>query len=417
MIRLPWEMGCYVGFAALCLTSACWSTPPLVDGTFTEDEWAMLTTDFRLPEPERCPDGLDAARCDAAARLGRRLFFEPALSGPIEIDDPYAPGAQGEAGKVSCASCHDPDHYFVDVRSQPTNVSSGAIYTSHNAMSALDAAYKSAVAARNCDAPDADPLCANVFAWTGAYATPGGVLNLAGTNAMRSNGTIMRDVIEADATLHLDYFRAFCPAGNCPDVLEPDRVFANVALAFEAYVRRLDSVDSPFDCYIASPLDADLNTITTCRDTSGHEFGDAERRGLAVFLRKGTCIDCHRGPLFSDLEFHDTGVPQLGPHVPATDGGVGAAPQVGMPADRLGQFLTPPLRNVAETAPYMHAGQLATLADVIEFYRHGGVTEGFTGHKDPRIQPLEITDDDARDLEAFLRMLTGSPVPDEIARP
>jgi cytochrome c peroxidase len=55
----------------------------------------------------------------------------------------------------------------------------------------------------------------------------------------------------------------------------------------------------------------------------------------------------------------------------------------------------------------MHAGQIETLADVIEFYRHGGGDEGYLGVKDPRIQPLEIDDDEARALEAFLRSLTG----------
>jgi hypothetical protein len=56
----------------------------------------------------------------------------------------------------------------------------------------------------------------------------------------------------------------------------------------------------------------------------------------------------------------------------------------------------------------MHAGQYATLGEVIEFYRRGGDAQGFSGIKDGRMQPLEITDDEARDLEAFLRSLTGS---------
>jgi cytochrome c peroxidase len=69
--------------------------------------------------------------------------------------------------------------------------------------------------------------------------------------------------------------------------------------------------------------------------------------------------------------------------------------------------LTQPLRNVAETGPYMHAGQLGSLAEVIEFYRRGGDSEGYAGVKDPRIQPLEIDDDEARALAAFLASLTS----------
>ena len=65
----------------------------------------------------------------------------------------------------------------------------------------------------------------------------------------------------------------------------------------------------------------------------------------------------------------------------------------------------------------MHAGQLATLADVIHFYRWGGDAAGFTGTSDPRITPLEIDDGDAADLEAFLRTLTGVPVPAHLTVP
>jgi len=86
-------------------------------------------------------------------------------------------------------------------------------------------------------------------------------------------------------------------------------------------------------------------------------------------------------------------------HVPVGDGRSG------------GQFLTQPLRGVSLTGPYMHAGQLATLADVIEFYRRGGDREGYAGVRDPRIQPLEIDDEEARALEAFLISLTRRETP------
>lgn len=32
------------------------------------------------------------------------------------------------------------------------------------------------------------------------------------------------------------------------------------------------------------------------------------------------------------------------------------------------QFKTPTLRNIAQTAPYMHNGMFATLEEVVEFY-------------------------------------------------
>jgi len=117
--------------------------------------------------------------------------------------------------------------------------------------------------------------------------------------------------------------------------------------------------------------------------------------------------------LLSDLRFHNTGVAQRGPHVPGDDHGLADyvhslgpedAPLV--PGD-VGRFLTPPLRNVSETAPYMHAGQLASLSEVIEFYRRGGGEPGYVGIKDPRLQALDLDRDEALALEAFLRSLTG----------
>jgi cytochrome c peroxidase len=193
-----------------------------------------------------------------------------------------------------------------------------------------------------------------------------------------------------------------------------DDPYQGIATALDLYLRRLTDSGSPFDRYIAGNFGA----LTT-----------EAKRGLALFIGKAMCIDCHTAPLLSDLKFHDTGVPQRGLHVPAVDGGVddclfdpttnlrARCPLVGRisandpdPHRYLGTFLTQPLRNVAQTGPYMHDGVFSSLADVIAFYNGGGVSDGFSGTKDPRIQPIGLTDDEAQDLEAFLRSLTGGPV-------
>lgn len=391
-------------FIALSLTG-CW-TQDLVDDTFTPGEWAFLSTEFRLPTPVRCPDGFTPERCDAAAELGHALFFDQRLSGEIVIDDPAAPGRPGEVGRIACASCHDSRRgdegrrrYFVDRRSEPNNVSSGSSYTRHNALSLVNLGYKDAVARDNCRGPDADPQrCGKVFSWTGIYDSPGAVLALAnGKAAMNSSPALVAATICAEpryAVLYQEVFDAVPDHAECPALAaarDPDDVVdENVKLALEAYVRRLESVDSPFDRYVAGDHAA---------------LSDAERRGLRVFIREGSCIECHRGPLLSDLRFHNTGVAQRGLHVPAVDDGLAIV--TGDPDDTHA-FLTPSLRNVAETGPYMHAGQLGSLREVIELYRRGGDEPGtFTGMIDPRLQPLEIDDEDAADLEAFLHALTG----------
>jgi len=82
-----------------------------------------------------------------------------------------------------------------------------------------------------------------------------------------------------------------------------------------------------------------------------------------------------------------------------------------------GKFKTPTLRNVAETAPYMHAGQLATLEDVVRFYvtREGATPAGH--HGETVLAPLDLTDAERADLVAFLESLTDTELPPELLGP
>jgi cytochrome c peroxidase len=167
------------------------------------------------------------------------------------------------------------------------------------------------------------------------------------------------------------------------DPISDDDVFAHAETVLDAYMRKLVSLDAPFDRWLAGDESA---------------VDDDVKRGFAVFVGRGLCADCHSTGRFTDLQFHTTGVPQTGLHVVADAGKAGA-------------FLTPGLRNVAQTGPYMHDGVFATLPDVIAFYRRGGDASDVA--KDPRIVPLDITDADADDLLAFLNALTGAPIADQ----
>ena len=71
-----------------------------------------------------------------------------------------------------------------------------------------------------------------------------------------------------------------------------------------------------------------------------------------------------------------------------------------------GQFRTPPLRGVERTAPYMHDGRFATLADVVRFYDtlQGSAPVGH--HGESVLEPLGLGEAGRADLEAFLRSLT-----------
>ena len=127
-------------------------------------------------------------------------------------------------------------------------------------------------------------------------------------------------------------------------------------------------------------------------------------RGARLFIGHAGCVECHRGPMFTDFAFHNIGVPQMGQYVPAMDAGrfdaIGAlvrhqnavrfdrssdfsdmkddAARLGLgttaPSSATGQFKTPTLRNVTKTAPYMHDGAYQTLWDVVNHYNFGGAT-------------------------------------------
>jgi cytochrome c peroxidase len=120
------------------------------------------------------------------------------------------------------------------------------------------------------------------------------------------------------------------------------------------------------------------------------------KAGLWVFMSKGGCWKCHPMPNFTDEGFHNTGVGvQDGKPEPGREAHTQA------PEDR-GRFKTPTLRGLPLTAPYMHDGSLATLEDVISFYARGGNPNP---NIDPRMKPLELTEQDKQNLLAFLQSL------------
>jgi cytochrome c peroxidase len=78
-----------------------------------------------------------------------------------------------------------------------------------------------------------------------------------------------------------------------------------------------------------------------------------------------------------------------------------------------GAFKTPTLRNIAQTAPYMHDGSQATLEEVVEWYAKGGHPNP---HLSDKIKKLDLTAQDKKDLVEFMKALTG-PLPEmETAR-
>jgi cytochrome c peroxidase len=126
-------------------------------------------------------------------------------------------------------------------------------------------------------------------------------------------------------------------------------------------------------------------------------------RGRALFHGKANCAICHDGFNFSDSDFHNLGV---GMQKEIAKPDLGRRDQTKEKADT-GKFKTPTLRNLADTAPYMHDGSQKTLAEVVDFYDRGGEKNE---QLDGRIKPLKLTAQEKTDLLAFLDALNGDKV-------
>jgi len=164
--------------------------------------------------------------------------------------------------------------------------------------------------------------------------------------------------------------------------------------------------------------------LTEKQMTSRMALTDIEARGLRLFIGKAKCTNCHNGPMFTNSDFHNLGLPpEKGKK---QDGGRAAAITqvlsnefncIGKFSDAKpnecvelrfidtsdkkyrGAFKTPTLRTVADRPPYMHAGQFATLREVLEFYRSQA--------DNPELGHKGLTDNELDQLEAFLRTLSS----------
>lgn len=420
-----------LGIAAL----GCGPEEELVDGIFTADEWERVQTLSPLPEvPEDTTNRF--ADDPAAAALGQRLFFEKGYSGPIVVGDDGKNGGlgmAGEEGKVACASCHH-GTWLLDERSRPGNVSLGAAWIPRNANSLVNAAHY---------APWIENDGVSDSLWSDALVDPELPIAMNGSRLRVAHVLFEEHRAEYDAIFDPDLDPALdsrapdaarFPAQGKPGDdawagMAPDDqaivnvIYANFGKAMAAYLRLLVSRDAPFDRYVAGDRGA---------------IGEGAKRGLALFIGKAGCVACHEGPHFSDDDFHVSGLAPEGPNIAPGETGREAAIKAvldnpfnsdGVYSDdrssgRLeglaenegarGEWRTKGLRQAAETAPYMHTGQLATLREVVEFYNAGGDEAGFVGAKSDKMKPLNLTDQEMDDLVAFLGSLTGEPVPEAL---
>lgn len=199
--------------------------------------------------------------------------------------------------------------------------------------------------------------------------------------------------------------------------------FDYIVKALSSFVRSLISLNAPFDAYA---YQADDNAISA-----------SAIRGMDLFFSERLeCHHCHGGFNFTQSTshekqpldrrpFHNTGLYNVSYHNnnPSNNNGIASGyplHDVGLSeittfAQDNGRFRAPTLRNIAVTAPYMHDGSIATLAEVIDFYAAGGrnITEGahvgdgrLNPLKSPFIKGFELTEQERLDLLSFLDTLT-----------
>jgi len=155
------------------------------------------------------------------------------------------------------------------------------------------------------------------------------------------------------------------------------------AMAIATFERTILSGNAPYDRYKKGDKKA---------------MSPEQVRGMSVFFDKAKCDRCHENANFTLNAYANLGV---GTDKPDPD--VGRYAITKDPRD-WGVFKIPTLREIEHTAPYMHDGSLKTLEEVVDFY-----DKGCTPNKnlDPNVRKLNLTDQDKKDLVAFLKALSG----------
>ena len=294
--------------------------------------------------------------------LGRKLYYDKSLS----VDN-----------SIACASCHDPEAGFADPNQFSEGV--GGELGGRQAPPVMNAAYFT------------------TQFWDGRAASleeqAGGPVENPIEMAFTHEGVVER---LSDDPVYTELFNEAWGEGPI--------VFEMVAKSIASFERTVLVGNSPFDRYMFG---------------GDKEAMSAEAiRGLEVFTdpEKGNCEVCHEineedgYALFTDNKFHNLGV---GAELDGSLADIGRFEVSQVETDK-GAFKTPHLRNIADSAPYMHDGHLKTLKEVVDFYVGAGNSNDF---RDEEIHELDhLSAEERADLSAFMEALSGE-YPDNVGPP
>jgi cytochrome c peroxidase len=341
-----------------------------------------------------------------AAALGRKLFFEDKFSGNQ---------------KVSCATCHREDYFFTD----NLPLSHGMDTTPRRSMPLIGVAYNSWFfwdgrtdsLWSQALGPIENKLEHGISRTMSAY-----IISKYYRSEYEKLFGVLPEFMENTFPQHAR------PALDDPEALkawvlmspgqreEVNKVYVNMGKCIAAFVRTIVPQPSPFDRYVEQ--------ILSDKQTNRMILTDDEAMGLRLFIGKAKCTNCHNGPMLTNSDFHNLGLPPQKGKAP-DEGRAAAITQVlsnefnciGKYSDAkpneclelrfidtsskkyVGAFKTPTLRSVADHPPYMHAGQFTTLHEVLEFYRSQA--------DNPELGHKGLTDKELDQIEAFLRSLSS----------
>jgi cytochrome c peroxidase len=301
------------------------------------------------------PVPLENPQTAEAVALGRKLFYDKRLS---------------RDNTLACASCHNPLLGFTDGKKHSTGV--GGKTGTRNAATVINAAYfpslfwdgRASSLEDQADKPIANPI------------------------EMGQGHDVWVSKLDADPAYKAAFRKAYGPG---------PATIGKVTKALASFERTVISGNSPFDRY---EFAGDKKALSP-----------AAIRGLAIFRdpKRGNCTACHtigaKYALFSDGKFHNIGDGVNG-EGELTD--LGRYNETKLESDK-GAFKTPTLRNVTETAPYMHDGSLKTLKSVVDFYAGGGNSNPYL---DKEIKEIKLSGKERTDMVEFLKSLTGEMPPD-----
>ncbi len=366
-----------------------WHVRPLEPPPWTDAEIGVLRSLSLANLPELPPDPSNAVADNPdAAAFGERLFFDPRLSAN---------------GGISCATCHQPVRHFTD--GLPKGQAIGT--SKRNTPSIVGSAYS--------------PW----LYWDGRRDSQWAqaLSPLEDPNEHGSSRLQVVAIVAGDEAYRASYKALFGEFGNISgeDPVALNTAFANVGKAIAAFERTLLPAASRFDDYVAALVGDDAKEQETL-------FSEDEVEGLRLFIGKADCTQCHNGPLFTNNEFHNTGVLSSPGELPDKGRAIGVREVLADPFNCFGEYSddpkrqcaeltfvrtgpeligavrTPSLRNVEMTSPYMHKGQIATLAEVLRHYN--GAPDAMIGHNEAK--PRELGSRELRQLEAFLKTLTAT---------